>query len=85
MMQTDGEIHALIRGQARITLNKVVAHEPFLVGEVEEIPIEKEDSEKIKAMGKELAKCLKKAVNLGKQVEVMTVMRLISGQADDVN
>lgn len=84
MMQTDGEIHALIRGQARITLNKVVAHEPFLVGEVEEIPIEKEDSEKIKAMGKELAEVFKKAVNLGKQVEVMTVMRLISGQADDV-
>lgn len=84
MMQTDGEIHALIRGQARITLNKVVAHEPFLVGEVEEIAIEKEDSEKTKAMGKELAEVFKKAVNLGKQVEVMTVMRLISGQVDDV-
>jgi ATP-dependent Lon protease len=84
MMQTNGEIHALIRGQARITLKKIIAYEPFLVGEVAEISMEKEDTEKAKAMGKELAEVFKKAVNLGKQVEVMTVMRLISGQVDDV-
>lgn len=84
MMQTDGEIHALIRGQARISLEKIVAQEPFLVGEVEEITVEKEDTEKTKAMAKELSEVFKKAVNLGKQVEVMTVMRLISGQVDDV-
>src|SRR6185369_7532442 len=27
MMSTDGEIHALIRGQARIRLDEVIAHE----------------------------------------------------------
>src|SRR3990167_8159073 len=38
MMSTDGEVHALIRGQARITLKELISKDPFMVGRVEEIP-----------------------------------------------
>jgi ATP-dependent Lon protease len=37
MMTTEGEIHALIRGQARITLKEIIAQEPFLIGNVTEV------------------------------------------------
>lgn len=81
MMSTDGEIHALVRGQARIKLNELLAKEPFLIGKVEEILEETEDSPEIKALANRLSILFKKAVNLGKQAEVMTVMKLVSGEA----
>src|SRR3990167_9760472 len=43
MMSTEGEIHALVRGQARIKLHEVITSEPHLVGEVEELSEEIEE------------------------------------------
>ena len=82
MMSTDGEIHALVRGQARIELDEVVAHEPHLVGNVVEIKEETKETAEIKASAKRLLELFKKGINLGKQAEIMMVMRLVSGQAD---
>src|SRR3972149_2894555 len=84
MMSTEGEIHALIRGQARITLKEVVAQEPFLIGKVEEIPEEIGNLAEIAVMAKKLQELFKKAVNLGKQAEIMTVMKLVSGNMEAV-
>ncbi|MFZ5932865.1 MAG: endopeptidase La [Patescibacteria group bacterium] len=81
MMSTDGEVHALVRGQARIKLEEILAHEPHLLGKVAEITEEMEETAEVKAMANELQELFKKAINLGKQAEIMTVMRLISGQA----
>jgi ATP-dependent Lon protease len=82
MMSTDGEIHALIRGQARITLKEIIAHEPFLIGKVEEIPEEIENVLTINILAKKLQDLFKRAVNLGKQAEIMTVMKLVSGNVE---
>ena len=82
MMQTDGEVHALIRGQARIKLQEIVSHEPFLLGRVVEIDEEKTVTPGVKALANNLSGLFKKAINLGKQVEVVTVMKIISGQVD---
>jgi ATP-dependent Lon protease len=84
MMQTDGEIHALIRGQARIQLKEIVAHEPYLIGKINEINEVKEDTPQVKAVINKLSEQFKKAINLGKQVEVTTVMKIISGQVEPV-
>lgn len=84
MMSTEGEIHALIRGQARIKLSEVVAKEPFLVGMVEEIPEVIEESPEISVLAKKLQEVFKKAINLGKQAEIMTVMKLVSGTAEPI-
>lgn len=81
MMSTEGEVHALVRGQARISLEEILSREPFLLGKVSEIAEENLDSIAVKAMAGQLTELFKKAINLGKQVEVMTVMRLISGEA----
>ena len=82
MMQTDGEIHALIRGQARIKLQEIVSHEPFLLGRVIELDEERKETPEVKALANNLSSIFKKAINLGKQVEVVTVMKIISGQVD---
>ena len=82
MMSTEGEIHAVIRGQARIKLGEVIAHEPYLIGMVEEIPEESQEPDDIKAVANKLSELFKKAINLGKQAEIMTVMRLVSSEVE---
>jgi ATP-dependent Lon protease len=84
MMTTEGEIHALIRGQARITLKEVIAEEPYLIGKVEEIPEELDESPDIGVLAKKLQELFKKSINLGKQAEIMTVMKLVSGSVEPV-
>ena len=84
MMSTDGEVHALVRGQARIRLEEILSREPYLLGKIVEIPEEKDESPEVKAVANKLSELFKKAINLGKQAEIMTVMRLISGQAAPV-
>ena len=79
MMSTEGEIHALVRGQARIRLEEVISKEPFLLGKVSEIDERQGDSIEAKALSKKLSELFKKAINLGKSAEIMTVMRLVSG------
>ena len=84
MMSTDGEVHALVRGQARIKLEEVLSHEPYLLGKIVEIAEEVDESAEVKAVANKLSELFKKAINLGKQAEIMTVMRLISGQVAPV-
>jgi ATP-dependent Lon protease len=84
MMATEGEIHTLIRGQARIKLEEIVAHEPYLIGKIIEIPEDRDNSSEVIALSSQLSDLFKKAINLGKQVEVMTVMKLISGEISPV-
>lgn len=82
MMSTDGEVHALVRGQARINLKEIVAEEPYLVGIIEEIPEDSTLSPEISVMARKLQDLFKKSINLGKQAEIMTVMKLVSGEAE---
>jgi ATP-dependent Lon protease len=84
MMSTEGEVHALIRGQARISLKEIIAQEPFLIGFVEEIPEEIGSLPEIAVMAKKLQELFKKAINLGKQAEIMTVMKLVSGGVEPI-
>lgn len=84
MMTTEGEIHALVRGQARINLKEVISNEPFLIGKVEEISEEIEETPEIAVLAKKVQELFKQAINLGKQAEVMTVMRLVSGNPEPI-
>ena len=80
MMTTEGEVNALIRGQERVELEEIVTYEPFLVAKVASVEEEKEETDEIKAVSKQLVELFKKAINMGKQAEIMTVMRVVSGQ-----
>jgi len=60
MMSTEGEIHALIRGQARVKLTEVIAHEPYLIGMVEEIPEDANISPDVTVLARKLQELFKK-------------------------
>jgi len=84
MMSTEGETHALIRGQARIKLSEIIAHEPYLIGKVEEISEENFETPDVTVLSKKLQELFKKAINVGKQAEIMTVMKLVSGTVEPI-
>lgn len=82
MMSTDNEVHALVRGRQRVKLMEIDSNEPFLLGTIEEIPQIKEESPEISALANRLSDLFKKAINLGKSAEIITVMRLVSEVVD---
>jgi len=84
MMSTEGEIHAVVKGQVRAKLLEVVSTEPYLVGVVEEIAPDLNKSQEAAALSNKLVDLFKKSVNLGKQAEIMTVMRLVSGNIEPI-
>lgn len=84
MMSTDGEIHAIVRGHSRVRLEEVIAREPYLLAKVAEVSEKESDSPEVRPLAKQLLELFKKAVNLGKQAEITTVIKLVSGQAEPI-
>src|SRR3972149_3689284 len=84
MMTTEGEVHTLVRGQARIRLSEIMAREPYLLGKVEEVPKNSAEPPDVVATAKKISENFRRAVNLGKQAEITAVMKIISGQVDAV-
>lgn len=84
MMSTEGEVHTLIRGHARVRLEEITTESPYLIGKVVEVEEEKSDTTEIRALATRLSDLFKKSINLGKQAEVMTVMKLVSGEIEPV-
>ncbi len=78
MMTVDDGVHALVRGQVRIKLSEIVSESPYMVGSVEELPDSIEHSAEILALTKNLSEMFKKALKIGKTVEVMSVVKLIA-------
>lgn len=83
MMSTKGEIHALVRGQKRVKLHEIVSSEPFLLGDISELTENNVVNAETEAMARRLTSLFKKLLSMGKQAEIMTVMRLVSGQATE--
>lgn len=54
MMSTDGEINAVVHGQARVKMEELLAREPFMIGKVTEIPEVIDDAAKVEALSKKL-------------------------------
>ncbi|NIT03346.1 hypothetical protein GTO10_00135, partial [Candidatus Saccharibacteria bacterium] len=67
VLRTNGELHALVKGIARIRLESVESEDPFLVGKISEIAEVIEDSDEVRALCKHLTANFKKAVDRGKQ------------------
>lgn len=80
MMSNEGEIHALVRGRARVKLNRIISDDQYIIAEVTELKETGVESSENTAPSKQLLELFKKSINYGKQAEIMTVMRLVSGQ-----
>jgi len=77
LLRTENELHAWVRGISRVQLQSLEALSPFMVGRVVELPEIQESSDEVLALVNNLTKNFQEAVNLGKSVDVMMVMRLL--------
>ena len=82
MMTTDGEIHALVKGLSRVKITKVLSETPYILAETQDVVEQKVAANEVSVISKSLTELFKKAINLGKQAEIMTVMKLVSAQVD---
>ncbi len=77
--KSDEELNVLIRGLERIKLKNILNENPYLLAEVEKVPDLITADEEIAALSNHLTNQFKLAVNLGKSVEFMNFMKLMSG------
>lgn len=78
IMPTDNEINVIVQGLSRIKVSDVLAQDPFLVFNVQEVDEDIKDSGAEEALARHLVSLFEKAVRLGKPVDVQTVMRILS-------
>lgn len=79
MMKNEGEINALVRGIAKVEILSYEAVEPFFVARVigkEDIVLENDET---KATTNHITNELRRAVNLGKAMDFLTFMNIMSG------
>lgn len=74
-----GEISALMLGLSRVKITSYISESPFLEAEIEELKEINEDSAEIDALIRHINTELKQAVNLGKGVDVVYLMNIMSG------
>ncbi len=78
MIKTDQEINAQVKGISRIKIVSYDQKAPFLLAKVIEVPDVSEDSPEIKALCNHLTNEFRKAMNLGKFVDFLVFMNVMS-------
>ncbi len=79
LLKTDGEVNALVKGLARVKIVSYESMEPYLLAKAIEIPDEFTPSDEITAIVNHITNELKKAVNIGKSVDFLSFMNIMSG------
>jgi ATP-dependent Lon protease len=77
-MKNEGEINALVRGLYKVEITSYEAVEPFFVARGTEIADTLEDDDEIKALFNHLVGQLRQAVKLGKSIDFLTFMNIMS-------
>ncbi len=81
MMSSEEEVHALVKGQARIRIQDLNKTDPFMSADIVEIEETVEKGPEVEALSRKIVQLFKRAVKLGKQAEIITVMKVVSGQS----
>ena len=79
ILKTDGEINALVKGLHRVEILSYQATDPYFIGKAIEVPDEDAKSDEITALINHITTELKRAVNLGKSVDFLSFMNIMSG------
>lgn len=74
-----GEISALIKGEKRVKILEYVKNTPYYEAKVEDLQEIIVDNEETKALVRHITNELKKAVNLGKGIDFVFLMNIMSG------
>lgn len=79
ILQTDGNIHAIVHGISRVNILSLVQNDPFLMSEFVDLPVIAESTEEIQQSAEALLSQLKKAFALGRQFDLPAMMHLSTG------
>lgn len=79
ILQTDGNIHAIVHGVSRVNIINLVQVEPFLSAEFVDLPTIAEPVTQIQQSAETLLAQLKKAFALGRQFDLPAMMHLSTG------
>lgn len=79
ILKTDGEINALVKGIARVQIMEYESTDPYFLAHIIEVPDETVQSDEVLALVNHISGELKKAVNLGKSVDFLSFMNIMSG------
>ena len=79
MMKNDGEINALVRGIAKVEIVSFESVEPFFLARVVPKDDTVEDTDDVQALTRHIVGELRRAVNLGKTMDFLTFMNIMSG------
>lgn len=81
-LNTEGQLNALVRGIGRVKILNFVNTAPFILAEVEKLEDILVLDDETKALSTHLQKEFKRAVHMGKPVEFLNFMKLMSGMND---
>ncbi|MBU1117760.1 LON peptidase substrate-binding domain-containing protein, partial [Patescibacteria group bacterium] len=79
ILQTDGSIHAIVKGLSRVSITKFIKNESFTMAEYEDLPIINEPVVEVQRAAEALLSQLKKAFALGRQFDLPAMMQLSTG------
>lgn len=79
VLKIEKGVYAWVKGIVRVQLEKIETNQPFLIARVKEVAETVEEGGKTSLITKRLLSDFQKAVDMGKSVEVMSVMRLLKG------
>ena len=79
MMKNEGEINALVRGLTKVEIQSFETVDPFFVAKAREIIDVFIDDDEMKALSNHLITQLRHAVKLGKSIDFLTFMNIMSG------
>ena len=79
ILQTDGSLHAIVKGLSRISIVNFIQSEPFIMAEYEELPVISEPVVDVQRGAEAILSQLKKAFALGRQFDLPAMMQLSTG------
>ncbi|KKS90053.1 MAG: Lon protease [Microgenomates group bacterium GW2011_GWC1_43_11] len=79
MMKNEGEINALVRGLTKVEVQSFETVDPFFIAKAREIIDIAIDDDEMKALSNHLVSELRRAVKLGKTIDFLTFMNIMSG------
>lgn len=79
ILQTDGNIHAIVHGISRVNIINLSQSEPYIKAEFVDLPIIAEPASEIQQSAEALLGQLKKAFAMGRQFDLPAMMHLSTG------
>jgi ATP-dependent Lon protease len=82
LFPSEDTINALVKGMARVKIEKISQQDPYFKAEIRQIPEIVEKSDQLRALGRYLRRSFRKAISLGKSVDLMVAMKLMDSEID---